>query len=152
MTLLGMLYFDVDNSSSYHTNNRKNNFLVSGGIPTYGVNESFGWPEKKFSTNVSKWSTKSCLSLHYSGYNSCCVLMEKKSFKFKTENNLKWKLTENVNFPTKVCLGNIYNGFGATEFREVSLKGNVYNFLVDYNAVNKSDILNSHKYLWLRII
>ena len=74
-----------------------------------------------------------------------CVLMEKKSFKFKTENN-------NVNFPTKVCLGNIYNGFGATEFREVSLKGNVYNFLVDYNAVNKSDILNSHKYLWLRII
>ena len=37
------------------------------------------------------------------------VLMEKKSFQFKSENN-------NVNFPTKVCLGNIYNGFGATEF------------------------------------
>ena len=54
MTLLGMLYFDVDNGSSYHTNNRKNNFLVSGEIPTYGVNESFGSPEKKFSTNVSK--------------------------------------------------------------------------------------------------
>ena len=54
MTLLGMLYFDVDNSSSYHTNNRKNNFLVSGEIPTYGVNESFGSPEKNFSTNVSK--------------------------------------------------------------------------------------------------
>ena len=74
-----------------------------------------------------------------------CVLMEKKSFKFKTENN-------NVNFPTKVCLGNIYNGFGATEFREVSLKGNVYDFLVDCNAINKSDMLNSHKYLWLRRI
>ena len=54
MTLLGMLYFDVDSSSSYHTNNRKNNFLVSGEIPTYGVNESFGSPEKNFSTNVSK--------------------------------------------------------------------------------------------------
>ena len=54
MTLLGMLYFDVDNGSSYHTNNRKNNFLVSGEIPTYGVNESFGSPEKTFSTNVSK--------------------------------------------------------------------------------------------------
>ena len=47
-------YFDIDNSSSYHTNNRKNNFLVSREIPTYGVNESFGSPEKTFSTNVSK--------------------------------------------------------------------------------------------------
>ena len=72
-----------------------------------------------------------------------CVLMEKKSFKFKTENN-------NVNFPTKVCLGNIYNGFGATEFREVSLKGNVYDFLVDYNAINKSGILNIHNCLMVK--
>ena len=32
--------------------------------------------------------------------------------------------------------------FGATEFREVSLKGNVYDFSVDYNATDKSDILN----------
>ena len=35
--------------------------------------------------------------------------------------------------------------FGATESREVSLKGNVYDYLIDYNSLN-SNILNIHKY------
>ena len=39
------------------------------------------------------------------------------------------------------------NGWSATETREVSLNGNVYDFLVDYNSIDKSDILNIHKYL-----
>ena len=39
------------------------------------------------------------------------------------------------------------NAFGATESREVSLKGNVYDFSVSYNSIDKSDILNIHKYL-----
>ena len=30
--------------------------------------------------------------------------------------------------------------------REVSLKGNVHDFSVDYNAIDKSDILNILKY------
>ena len=37
--------------------------------------------------------------------------------------------------------------FGAAQFREVSLKGNVHDFLIDYNSTDKSDILNIHKYL-----
>ena len=39
------------------------------------------------------------------------------------------------------------NGFSATESREVSLNGNVYDFLVDYNSIDKSDKLNIQKYL-----
>ena len=31
--------------------------------------------------------------------------------------------------------------------REVSLNGNLFDFSVDYNSINKSDILNMHKYL-----
>ena len=31
--------------------------------------------------------------------------------------------------------------------REVSLNGNVYDFLVDYNSIDKSVILNIQKYL-----
>ena len=38
-------------------------------------------------------------------------------------------------------------GFSATESREVSLNGNVYDFSVDYNPIDKSDILNIQKYL-----
>ena len=49
---------------------------------------------------------------------------------------------KNVNFPTQFCLRSISNGFSATESREVSLNGNVYDFSVDYNSIDKSDILN----------
>ena len=51
-------------------------------------------------------------------------------------------LTEN-----KFCLGSISDGFSATESGEVSLNWNVYDFSVDYNSIDKSGILNIHKYL-----
>ena len=35
----------------------------------------------------------------------------------------------------------------AIESRKVSLNANVYDFSVDYNSIDKSDILNIHKYL-----
>ena len=44
----------------------------------------------------------------------------------------------------------ISNGSGATESRKVSLKGNVYDFTVNDNAIDKSDILNIHKYLMVK--
>ena len=65
------------------------------------------------------------------------LLMEKK---IKANN-------KNVNFPTQFCLRSISNRFSATDFREVSLNGNEYYFSVDYNYIDKSDILNIHKYL-----
>ena len=61
-------------------------------------------------------------------------------FKFKAHNN-------NVNFPTEFCLGSVFNGVSTTESIEVSLNGNVYDFSVDYNYIDTSDIVNIHKYL-----
>ena len=66
--------------------------------------------------------------------------MEKKSI------NLKPKI-KMFNFPTHFCLGSISNGFSTTESRKVSLNGNVYDFSVDFNSIDKSDIFNIHKYL-----
>ena len=54
---------------------------------------------------------------------------------------------KNVNFPTQFCLRSISNGFSATESREVSLNENVDDFSISYNFIDKSDILNTHKYL-----
>ena len=54
-----------------------------------------------------------------------------------------------MNFLTQFCLGNLYNGFSATKSREVSLEGNVYDCSVDCSSINKSDILNIHKYLMI---
>ena len=123
-TARDVIIFGVDNSSSSHADNRKNNFLMLGDGPTFGINGSFGSLEKKFSINFSKANTKFCLSFHYSDDNSYLFVNGKEIFKFKANN-------KNVNFPTQFCLGSISNEFSATEFREVSLNGNVYDFSVD---------------------
>ena len=91
------------------------------------------------SINFSKANTKFCLSLYYNGDNSYLLANGKEFFKFKANN-------KNFNFPTQFCLGSISNGFSTTESREVSLNGNVYDFSVDSNSIDKSDILNIHKY------
>ena len=68
-----------------------------------------------------------------------CLLMETISltltFNFK-----------NVKFLTQFCLGSISNGFSACKSRKVSLNENVYDFSVNYNSIDKFDILNIHKY------
>ena len=129
-----VIIFGVDNSSSSHSENRKNNFLVLDEGPTYGINESFGSPGKKFNINFSKANT-SFMSLHYNEDNNYLFVNGREIFKFKDDN-------ENVNFPSQYCLGSISKGFSATESREVILNGNVYDFSVDHNSIDKSDILN----------
>ena len=64
----------------------------------------------------------------------------KEIFKFKADN-------KSVIFPNQFCLGSISNGFSTIKSREVSLNGNVYDFSVVYSSIDKSDILNIHKYL-----
>ena len=59
--------FGVDYSSSSHTDNQGNDFLISGEGDTFRINGRFGAPEKRFSINFSKAKTKICLNLHYNG-------------------------------------------------------------------------------------
>ena len=44
----GVIIFDVDNSSSSHADNLKINFLMLHEGDTFGINGSFGAPEKCF--------------------------------------------------------------------------------------------------------
>ena len=110
---------------------------------TFCISESFGSAEKMFSINFSKVTTKFCLSLPYNDDNSYLFVNGKEIFKFKADDI-------NVNFPTLFCLGSISNGLSANGSRELSLNENVYNFSVDYNSIDKSDILNIQKYLMVK--
>ena len=67
--------------------------------------------------------------------NSYLFVSGKEIFKFKADN-------KNVNFLTQFCLGSISNRFSVTE----SLNGDVNDFSVNYNSIDKSDILNIRKY------
>ena len=76
--------------------NFKNRFLTLDKGPTFGINGSFGEPEKKFSISFTKTNTKFCLSLHYNGGKSYLFVDGKNIIKFKTDN-------KNVTFPTRFC-------------------------------------------------
>ena len=73
-----------------------------------------------------------------------CIVMlimfvnRKEIFQFKNDN-------KSVNFPTQFCLENISNEFSNTESTEVSLNGNVYDFSVENNCIDKSKMLDIHK-------
>ena len=99
--------------------------------------------QKKKNINLSKAETNFCLNLHYDSDNSYSFVNEKEIYKFKANNG-------NVNFPSQFCLGSISNEFDFADSEEVSFKGNVYDFSVDYNAIDKSNILNIHKYLTIK--
>ena len=80
------------------------------------------------------------MSLHYNGENSYLFVNGKEIFKFRSD-------SKNINFPTQLCLGSISNELRAIDSREIFLKGNMYDFSVDYNVINKYDILNIYIYL-----
>ena len=75
--------------------------------------------------------------------NSYLFVNGKEIVKFKANN-------KNFNFPTQFCLGTIPNGSSASESREVSLKGNVYDFSFDYDTIDKLDVLNIHNHLTVK--
>ena len=126
-----------------HANNRQKNIWESGDRPTYDINGSLDVAEEKLSNNFTKAKENFCLNLHYSRDNSYLFVGGKEIYKIKANNG-------SVNFPNQFYLENISSGFVAVESREVSLKGNVCYVSVDYNAIDKSDILNIHKYFMFK--
>ena len=76
-TARNVIIIDVDDSSSSQADNCKNNFLVVGEGPTFGINGNFHSPGKKFSVHFSKINTKFWLTLHFSANKSYLLVNEK---------------------------------------------------------------------------
>ena len=89
-----VIIFGVDNSSSSHSDNRKNNLLIFSEGPTYGINGRFALPEKKFNINFTRTNTKFCLSLHYNADNTYLFADGKEKLNLKgTTKILTFQLT-----------------------------------------------------------
>ena len=71
------VFFDVDNSSSSHVDNCKNNFFVLGEGPTDDINGTIGTAEKKIGINFSKKKEKILL---YNDDNSYLFVNRKKVY------------------------------------------------------------------------
>lgn len=80
MWSFNVITFGVDNTSSSHTDNRKNNFFVLSEGDTFSINWGFGAPEKKICVVCGEAKKIFCLSLHYSGDNSWLFVDGKKIF------------------------------------------------------------------------
>ena len=68
-----------------------------------------------------------------------CLLMVKKFINLQQKNS-------QIN-PHELCLGNISKDCSIDNMKKTSIKGYVFDFSVDYDAIVVSDILDIHKYL-----
>ena len=125
-------------SSSSYIENKKNNILILVKGPTQELEHTLA-AEKLYSINFTKQNIKFCLSLHYNGSNSFLFVNGTEIIKFKV------KYSEIAAYP--LCLGNISKDWSVDNIKKTGLKGCVYDFSVDYDAIAVSDILDIHKYL-----
>ena len=79
------------------------------------------------------------MSLYYNGANSYLYVNVTEIIKFTARDS---DVT-----PYELCLGNISKGWSKANMKKTGLKGCVYNFSVDYDAIEASDILHIQKYL-----
>ena len=77
--------------------------------------------------------------MHYNRANSYLFVNGTEIIKFKAKDS---EIT-----PYELCLGNISKDWSVDNMKKTGLKGCVYDFSVDYDAVEVSDILDIHKYL-----
>ena len=79
------------------------------------------------------------MSLHYNGANSYLFDNGTEMIKFRAKDS------EITAYP--LGLGNISKDWSIGNMKKTGIKGYVYDFSVDYDAVVVSDILDIHKYL-----
>ena len=125
-------------SSSPRIDDQKKDILILGNGPTQGLEHTLA-AEKLYSFNFTKENTKFCLSLHYNWANSYLFVNVTEIIKFKAKDS------EITVYP--LCLGNISKDFLVDNMKKTGLKGFVYDFSVDDDAIAVSNILDIHKYL-----
>ena len=92
-----------------------------------------------YSINFTEKNKKLYLSLHYNKDNSYLFVNSTEILKFKSKNS--------EIFANLLSLGNISKDWSVDHTEKTGLKGYVYDFSVDYNAIAVSDILDIQKYL-----
>ena len=116
----------------------KKDILILGKGPTQGLEHTLA-AEKVYSINFTKKNTKFCLSLHYNRANSYLFVNGTEITKFKAKDS---EIAAYL-----LCLVNISKDWSVDNMKKTGVKGCVYDFSVDYDSIEVSDILDIHKYL-----
>ena len=117
-------------SLSPHICNKGKDILILGKGPTQGLEHTLT-AEKLYSINFTKENTKFCLSQCYNGANSYLFVHGTEIIKFKEKDS------EITAYPL----------WSVDNMKKTELKGYVYEFSVNYDAIAISHILEIRKYL-----
>ena len=121
-------------SFSVHATNRANNIYVMGDGLTQGIHDTMLYVENNYWRNFTDPAKKFVISLHYNGDNSYLFVNSRQELKFKTKNDQLVK---------EKC-----DQWTTSESEKTGLYGNIYDFLVDYQAVvGVGPIYDMHRYL-----
>ena len=135
-----VIIFGVHEDSVIHKNNKANNIFIIGDGFAQGINDTTLYADKMYSQNFTQPSTKFVLSLHYNGGDSYLFVNGKQELKFKAK-------TESL-VREKLCIGNISDKWSTSESEKTGLYGNIYDFVVDYEAIiGVKAIYDMHRYL-----
>ena len=126
-------------SSSSQANSKENNILLLGKDFVQGTNGTTIYAKKLYSINFTENNKNFCLSLHCNVANSYLFVNGTEIHKFKAKDS------EIVASP--LCLGNISKDFSVDNMKKTGLSGYVYDFSVDYDAIEVHGILDIYKYL-----
>ena len=132
-----VLTFGVDMSFSVHATNRANIISL---WRKQGIHDTTLYVEKNYWRNFPDPGKKFVIGLHYNGDESYFFVNGRQELKFKAKTDQLVK--------EKLCIGNISDQWTASESEKTGLYGNIYDFLVDYQAiVGVGPIYDMHRYL-----
>ena len=135
-----VLIFGIHEFSLLHSNNKANNIYVMGKGHVQGIDNTTLYAEKVYSQSFTQPNKKFVLSLHYNDDNSYLFVNGKQELKFKCKTDQLVK--------EKLCIGNLSNSWSPIEAQKTGLYGNIYDFVVDYKAINGvKKIYGMHRYL-----
>ena len=135
-----VLIFGVDMSFSVHATNRAKNIYVMGNGLTQGIHDTTLYVENNYWRNFTDPGIKFIISLHYNGDDSYLFVNGRQELKFKAKTDQLVK--------EKLCIGNLSDQWTARESEKTGLYGNIYDFLVDYQAIVGGDpIYDMHRHL-----
>ena len=124
--------------SSVHANNKNKEILTLGKREKQGLYNTTLTAEVQYSINFSKSEIKFCLNRS----NSFLFVNSTKIHQFKEKDSEIKAYT--------LFLENISRDFSVDNKKKTGLNGYVYDFSVNYNASDTSNIINIHKYLMKR--
>ena len=134
-----ILIFVVHESSLLHSNNKANNIYVMGKDFVQGINNTTLYADKVYSQNFTQPSKKFLLCLHYNVDNSYFFANGYQELQFKAKND---QILKNEK------LGNLSDHWSISEYKKTGLYGNIYDFVVHYEAINGvKKIYYMHRYL-----